>query len=265
MHGPCHAAAARRALAGRAGERNHGHTVPTCPGQAGPSARAGPRTAGLLSGAATPPRFPSFFSVSLGCGGARPDTRCRVAGPPRRAARLPPPLQPKCPPPPGTTVPHPSLRPGPRASPACPPHSLPHAGAAAPPQPRGTCCCCRRAVLTCTAAAGAPCGGGAVPALPSRCRPVGPRRLSGLGFCRHREGAVPPDPAATTGAHGAGCPQPRGTGPALPRPLSAEAGPASSGFLAPSLCPPAAAVEARSRLPLSPQSPMPTAAPSARS
>lgn len=32
MHGPCHAAAARRALAGRAGERNRRQTVPTCPG-----------------------------------------------------------------------------------------------------------------------------------------------------------------------------------------------------------------------------------------
>lgn len=146
MHGPCHAAAARRALAGRAGERNHRQTVPTCPGQAGPSARAGPRTAGLLSGAATPPRFPSFFSVSLGCGGARPDTRCRVhlgeppgsllpSNPSARRPLARPSLIPRCAPAPAhppPALPTASLTPEP---PPLPSPAAPAAAAAGPSSP----------------------------------------------------------------------------------------------------------------------------------
>lgn len=250
MRGPCAAAAARR------GEQGSGAAVRRChlPGQAGPS----PGRAALLSGTAAPPRFPSFFSLTLGCGGATSGSPQTPSSPPPaqvRLARLSLTLR-------RTPTPRISRLPSP---------SLPHAGLAAPPQPRGTCCCCsRRAALTC-AAAGAPCGGrgsvrrgsaGAAAAVP-----LLPRRLSELRFCRHREGAAPPDPAATRAPVAVPWAALSPRAPALPSRvlLSAEAGPGLLGIPRPvplavpgllSRRPPAAAV---------PQGPIPQPSPEARS
>lgn len=130
--------------------------------------------------------------------------------------RLPCPLQPKCPLRSGTTVPRHPLH-GPRASPACPPQSLPPAGAA-PPQPRGTCCSSAGPPSPARRQRGLRAAAGQGQGQCRRCRPAAPAAPLGAPLLPSpgRGGATRPDPAATPGARGAGCPQPRGTGPALP-------------------------------------------------
>lgn len=202
---------------------------PPAPARPGPQPGQGRARRGCCQAL---PSFPSLFPSRLGCAGARPGTRCGVAGPPQRVLRLPYPFQAKCPPPLATAVPDPQTAtrpsPRPRASPACAPQSLPHAGLAAPaPQhlllPPG------RPHLR---------GGRAVPALPLPLPSRGPGRLSGLRFCRHREGAAPPDPAATPAPMARAPHSPGAPAPPSRAPLSAEAGPGLLGILCPVPPPP---------------------------
>lgn len=195
--------------------------------------------------------LPSFLLLDrLRRGGARPRTRCGVAGPPQGACSLPHPLQPKCPPPPGTAPLHPLPDPAHRL-PALRASLTPHWPPRPSPSPAAPLLLLRpgRPHLR---------GGGGSVGQSRGCRcpagPAGPAALSGLCWCRHREGAAPPDPAASPGSLSPGA-------PALPSraPSAPQRGRGSSGCLSRPSAHPGAAVEAAAV----PQGPVP-AVPSAR-